>query len=200
MDLLAKSIALQAIISGNLQPPTFISSLGFGTVLCHSSPISNSLQQNLYYTISHNKYITYVSSLFDITPSQFEHLVDWDCFRLSRSKSRFGLLKFISKFIAEDIATGKVMQRRKQRVFSNCPGCNAPNEDILFVLICPSDSTFRSTLIIQLQSWLYSSQTDPQLTSFIFPTSNTGFLPHLPLYGILHLTCPPTPHLSLNPP
>ena len=64
MDTLAKSIALAAITSNSLLPPPFISTLGFGSIICHSTPISSCLQQSLYHLISHSKYISYVSSIF----------------------------------------------------------------------------------------------------------------------------------------
>ena len=184
MDALAKSIAFKAIISNNLQPPSFHSPLGFGSIMCYSTPVSSCLQQDLYHTISHHNYINCVSKLFELHPDVFRSLVNWDCYRLSRSHCRFGLFMFITKFISENIASGKVMVQRKQRASSNCPRCHSPDEDNLHILTCSSASTFRSTLVVQLQLWLHSQQTDPVITSFLIkglqqwfvsPTSQNQF-------------------------
>ena len=175
MDTFAKQIALHAIIQKNLTPPTFNSTLGFGTIKCNSKTIHNCLQKNLYHLIAHNNFINKASSYFNIPSETFNSLIDWDCFKVSRSSCRFGLLKFISKFIAKDISTGKVMVRRKQRLLSNCPLCGNTDEDNIHVLTCPSASTLRCDLIIQLQSWLNLQQTDPSIISFLIDSLQKWF-------------------------
>ena len=183
MDLFAKRIALQAIIHTNLTPPTFSSTLGFGTVTCHSIPVSHCLQNTLIHTIAHFNFIHQLSSYFEVTPSELDNGVAWNCLKLSRSTARFGLLKFVSKFLANDIATGKIMARRNRRLHSNCPRCGALNEDNIHVLICPSASTTRSSLLLQLQTWLHSQRTDPSLTSFIITSLQIWFInPTTPSY------------------
>ena len=149
MDLFAKQIALQAIIHTNLTPPTFSSSLGFGSLTCHSIPISNFLQNTLYHTISHSNFIQRVPSYFEVTLNELKTLVVWDCLKISSFNDRFGLLKFVSKYIAEDIATGKVMVKRKRRFHSNFPRCDAPSEDNIHALTCPSVCFTRSSLLLQ---------------------------------------------------
>lgn len=183
MDLFAKRIALQAIIHTNLTPPTFSSTLGFGTVTCHSIPVSHCLQNTLIHTIAHFNFIHQLSSYFEVTPSELDNGVAWNCLKLSRSTARFGLLKFVSKFLANDIATGKIMARRNRRLHSNCPRCGALNEDNIHVLICPPASTTRSSLLLQLQTWLHSQRTDPSLTSFIITSLQIWFInPTTPSY------------------
>jgi len=77
-DTHAKSIATIAIISDNTTPPSFISLLGLGTVICHNTPINNYLQQEIYHLDTHSNYIYYVSPLFEITSANSTTLVDWD--------------------------------------------------------------------------------------------------------------------------
>ena len=112
MELLAKQIALHAIIHNNLLPPRFHTSLGFGTVQCHDKLIANCLQKDLYSTIMQANYSCHISKALEVSPEELESLVNWDCYRLSRSTARFGMSKFISKFIGKDIASGVVMKRR----------------------------------------------------------------------------------------
>ena len=175
MDKLAKQTALHAILHTNLATPSFNSPLGFGTTSCHSHSIHNCLQKELYFYIAHTNYINLVSSYFNIPSHIFSSLVIWECFKASRSNCRFGLLKFISKFIAKDTSTGQVMVRRKHRLLSNCPLCGRADEDNIHVLICPSASIHRSTLLIQLQTWLHSNQTDPIITNFIITSLQKWF-------------------------
>ena len=167
MDNFAKQIALRAILHSNLSTPSFHSSLGFGSILCNNTYIHSHLQRELYSSVTHNNFIKYLSSHLEVPIDDLTSKVNWDCPRLSRSSSRFGLVKFISKFLASDIACSKVMHKRKQRLLPNCPLCGAQEQDNIHLLRCPSASTFRFSLITQLQSWLYLQQTDPSLTTFI---------------------------------
>ena len=120
-------------------------------------------------------YSSYISNTLEVSTEDLDTLVHWDCYQLSRSTARFGMLKFISKFIGKDIASGTVMKRRKQRPHSNCPICHSPDEDNFHILTCPSASTFRSTLIVQFHTWLNAQHTDPCIISFLCNSLQTWF-------------------------
>ena len=84
MDLLAKQIALQAIIHDNLTPPRFYTSLGFGSVKCHNKVITNSLQKDLYSTIMQANYSGRISKALEVSTEELDTLFHWDCYSLSR--------------------------------------------------------------------------------------------------------------------
>jgi hypothetical protein len=73
------------------------------------------------------------------------------------------------KWISGNTATGKVMVRRKQRLSAQCPLCPFSNEDTTHILQCPSNSTssLRQCLLLELQSWLSSVDTQPDIQEFL---------------------------------
>ena len=111
MDSLAKDFVLNAITTGNITPPHFNTHLGFGTIICHEAIISNSIQSSLYHTVTHFKFTIHLSNLFETDVEDLRTLVSWDCLQMSRTSTSFGIMKFISKFVGGDIATGHVMKR-----------------------------------------------------------------------------------------
>jgi hypothetical protein len=62
--------------------------------------------------------------------------VDLKAFEHARVMSQTGMIKFISKWMSNTLATGVVLQRRKHRIFNRCPRCNEWGEDKVHVLIC----------------------------------------------------------------
>ena len=208
MDEFAKDIVLSAISSGFSTPPTFTTSLGFGTITCNSTTICHSVQRGLYTSIMHELFVSRLCLLFESTKDDLQRIVSWDCLQLARNLARFGLLRFISKFLSGDIATGRVMKRRKHRFSSECPICGATDEYILHLLTCPSASTMRSSLLTKFSVWLLSVDTEPSIITFFidgltawfrFPTSilvfhssdnllDTGFSSQLQM-GIDPLLC-----------
>ena len=77
--------------------------------------------------------------------------------------------KIISKWVSKDTATGVAMVQRKKRLSSNCLLCNVPDEDTTHVLKCQSTSTtlHRNNLMVELEYWLKSNDTRPDITTFI---------------------------------
>ena len=146
-------------------------------VHCHDRIVSSHLQQGIYYHITHHLFTQHLASFFDTSPSVLRSTVSWDSLRLSRTSARFGLFCFMSKFISGDIATGRVMQRRKHRQHSNFSLCNAPDEHIIHILTCPSASEFRCSLTTQLHTRLVSSQTHPDIITFIIEGLQSWFFP-----------------------
>ena len=75
---------------------------------------------------------------------------------------------FITKWLSEDTATGRVMVRRRQRQYSFYPRCQAPDEHLLHILTCPHTSTrdLHLNIIQNLHQWLSKAKTYPDITSF----------------------------------
>ena len=75
----------------------------------------------------------------------------------------------MTKWISGDTATGTVMVRRKQRLSAQCPLCSYPQEDTRHILQCPSTSTqsLRHRLLKELQCWLSSVDTHPEISDFL---------------------------------
>ena len=69
------------------------------------------------------------------------------------------------------------MVNRKQRKHSNCPICNEPDEDIMHVMTCRSQSAseLRETQLQELQLWLRSRHTDPTIISFVIKGLRSWF-------------------------
>ena len=94
--------------------------------------------------------------------------VHWHSYKISRKESPLSTQTFITKWLSEDTATGRVMVRRRQRQYSFCPRCQAPDEHLLHILTCPHASTrdLHSNIIQNLHQWLSKAKTHPGITSF----------------------------------
>jgi len=87
-----------------------------------------------------------------------------------------------------DTATGRVMVQRKQRLSSNCPICGAIDEHTTHVLTCrdPKVIDLRSSLIEELNAWLCSVNTYPDLQTYIISSLEQWFeYPNSELYTFL---------------
>jgi len=84
---------------------------------------------------------------------------------------------FISKWLSEDTATGRVMQRRKQRRHDHCPRCGEDDEHLLHVLICSADSAvdFRKPLLADLEKWLLEEDTQPDIADYLLTGLSSWF-------------------------
>ena len=96
--------------------------------------------------------------------------VHYNSFRTARKESRFGLTTFVMKWMSRYTATGKVMVKRKARQSATCPRCHHPDEDILYILTCPSISptSLRKSLLYELRMWIQANQTHPIIVHFIY--------------------------------
>ena len=87
----------------------------------------------------------------------------------ARKESSLSTKLFITKWVSGDTATGRVMKRRKKRLLSNCPICDAPDEHLRHILTCSSNkaSSYRECLLAKLIDWLKISHTHPKIENFI---------------------------------
>ena len=164
MDALAKTLATSAPIRRS-----FHTSLGIGSISCHGSPISSCVQQSLYQIIVRQHYIQTLCHRLDLAPQFMRSRVHWWSFRRARRISPISQRIFVTKWLSGDVATGAVMFQRRQRVSAQCPSCPFASEDLVHVLTCPSmaAASLRTTLLLELDLWLASQNTDPHIRSFL---------------------------------
>ena len=169
MDLDAKSFALQHIARGH-PPLTFPSSTkGIGTISIRGKLICSKIQTSLYNSVLHYNFVDKLADRFGLDPFRFDDLVNWTAYGKARKSTRFVIKKFISKWISADIPSGKKMKERKHRLHSNCPICDAPDEDLLHILTCPDPlaKEFRSLQLQELRTWLEAELTHPDIKDFL---------------------------------
>ena len=58
--------------------------------------------------------------------------------------------------------------KKKLRLASACPRCHQPEEDLLHVITCPSQSKIqlRTSLLTDLTTWLKSQRTHPSISTY----------------------------------
>ena len=169
MDHDAKRIARRAIKNHTRPPTSLPTSLGFGTVTCSSTTITSNLQSSLYRQITTNNLLKWLAyndeegSEIDVIPLHLQS------YTTARKESSLSMKLFITKWISGDTATGRMMKRRKKRLLSNCPICDATDEHIRHILKCSSNkaSSYRKKLLENLNDWLKKSHTHPKIVNFI---------------------------------
>ena len=69
------------------------------------------------------------------------------------------------------------MLRRRRRVSAQCPSYSNTPEDQIHVLSCisPSRRSLRTSLLLELEVWLNSDDTVPQIVSFLLSVLHLGF-------------------------
>ena len=169
MDSDAKDLARKAIDNHVQTPSSPPTSLGFGTITCDSTTISSNLQSSLYHHITSIQMFKWLAgsdnecSEIDVVPLHRQS------YATARKESSLSTKLFITKWVSGDTATGRVMKRRKKRLLSTCPICNAQDEHLRHILTCPSNqaSSYRKKLLAELIDWLKNSTTHPKITNFI---------------------------------
>ena len=169
MDRNAKQIARKAINEQLQSPPSLPTSLGFGTITCNSTSITSNLQSSLYEQITTMRLLNRLASIDDEGSDLNVIPLHLQSYATARKEVSLSMKIFITKWISGDTATGKVMKRRKKRLISNCPSCDAPDEDLRHILTCPSNisSSYRNKLLANLIDWLKKSHTHPKIVNFI---------------------------------
>jgi hypothetical protein len=90
-------------------------------------------------------------------------------FQHARSHAHNSLLKFMSKWLSNTVATGIVLQRRNHRVFNRCPCCNAWGEDRLHIITCWDQRAkiIRNQYLNGFIQSLHSTGTHPEIITFL---------------------------------
>ena len=167
MDLKAKHIAIN---HQNFRTPQISErTAGYGTVSIDGILVTAHIQKTLIHHILHKRIIEFLSNNLGIEEETLATQVDSYAYGRARKETTFPLQRFVSKWISRDTATGRVMRRRKQRLFSKCPKCDEEDEHLLHILTCTSTDSkdFRSSLIAELNIWLDKEYKAPNLRKFL---------------------------------
>ena len=169
MDVDAKQFATTHIAQGKPPLPILPSQKGLGTIYIRQNMVVSKIQHTLYTTILHNKFVDRLEIKFGTSALTFNSLVNWQSFRTARKSATFSLQKFISKWINGNIPTGTVLKGRGHRTDASCPLCNHPTEDLIHILTCqhPDALTYRTSQLTELETWLFATNTHPDIVSFI---------------------------------
>jgi hypothetical protein len=132
MDKLAK---LTAMSRPSMPTSLHVPQLGISPISYHRQQVSGNLYKTLYYKITADHTWQYFSSKLFSNPQAFS-AVNTSVFEKARKQSTTNMNIFISKWLSNTLATGIVMQRRRQRVFNRCPRCHNWGEDRLHIVVC----------------------------------------------------------------
>ena len=162
--------------------------MGMDTVQYKGCTIGGALYGSLYNGLIHDRMMAYYSTKL-FSSSIVTHTVHYRSFSTARNLTYGGMNKFITKWISNTIATGRILQRRKHRIFNRCPRCDAWGEDKLYVVVCWD---IRAKIIWdkqmeQLKRLMASLHTNPDIYTFI-TTGLAQFRTHPTTRLIHHFT------------
>ena len=123
----------------------------------------------MYKMIMHSKLLEIHAQRHEIPSKLFQTLVNWEVMGKARKTANLKLKIFITKWVSGETATGKVMVRRKQRLYSHCPMCKQAKEDTTHILQCSEKTicALKIKLLLELQAWLGTNDTQEELKLFI---------------------------------
>ena len=150
-------------------PRTLYTRLGFGTVTCQGHLICSKMQQSIYYHIVQQNLVNRLATLLHLNVHTLLDWVNWQTLKKARTECSHQMRIFMIKWVSGDTATGVVMFKRKQRLSPGCPLCPHLTEDTTHILQCPSSSSceLRTHLLEELQCWMTSVNTHPDIIHFI---------------------------------
>jgi exonuclease III len=142
---------------------------GIRQVLYKQRIITGNLTQSLYNELTATKIWDYYSHKVFQNHQISKAQICWKALEYARAQSSTGRLIFVSKWVSNCVATGKVMQRRKHRVFNRCPRCDHWGEDREHVLRCwdPRATIIWNRQLELIKTSLEKEKTDPEITDFI---------------------------------
>ena len=110
--------------------------LGLGTITIDDSMVYTHIQQSLYHHITHKAFVEPLGETLEVDTDILQASISLSTFGKARKSCPLPLAVFVTKWISNIAATGKVMVARQHRNHSNCPICDDVNEDVLHVLTC----------------------------------------------------------------
>ena len=106
-------------------------------------PVYHNLKKDLYEAISFPTLANYWVEKGRI-PSTSKETICWISQQKANRLSKAGVRRFISKWASGLIACGKNMKRWKLRPYSNCPYCNAQDEDKHHITHCQNTTSIET--------------------------------------------------------
>jgi hypothetical protein len=177
MDTAAKQIALLHINRAHPHTSFTPSHQGLGTITIRGNIVCSHVQSTLYTSILQHKFVAKIADKFGTVPATMENHTNWTAFGRARKVARFGVQKFISKWISGDIPSGVVMKKRGHRLLDHCPLCKAPAEHLLHILTCPNDDAkkFRLQQLTELSVWLQAEDTQQDIADLFISGLTSWF-------------------------
>jgi hypothetical protein len=166
--LMDKLATMTAVLQPNSITSWSLPSMGIRRVEYRNRICGGQLYQTLYNGITDRQLIQYYETKMLVSPCTMTN-VAIDAFQHARSRVPTGVIKFISKWMSNTLATGVVLQRRQHRIFNRCPRCNDWGEDRFHVVVCwdVRADIIRRNYIEALQPALLHSHTDPQIIELL---------------------------------
>ena len=114
-------------------------------------------------------------------------LIDWKANKKAMGQESHGKRRWLCKHLSGHCAVGRQLKRRHWQKHSNCPRCNAEDENTKHVLQCPdvrADNKWR-TALDALDVWMVNTHTNPHLMDAILSRLYTwrANLPHEAIAG-----------------
>jgi hypothetical protein len=173
VDKLAKMTAeVQEVQSPNIDIPF----MGMKQLTQTGTHITGCIYQSIYSSIVDSYICQYFETRL-LSPLCTMDNTAFLALQHARSTSPLYMIKFMSKWWSNTLPTGKVMQRRQQRVFNRCPRCNDWGEDRLHILLCWDGraNIIRKRYMDTLQHLLTTTHTHSEIVCFIMEGLYTFF-------------------------
>ena len=151
--------------------------LGIGSIVCRGHVITTRVQKSLYDAILHGDMMGPLGDILGLEGKFVDLVVSWPSYRRARKMVGSSRQHFITKWVSGNMATGRVMKQREQRLHDTCPLCNEPDEHLVHILTCPHDThvKLRTSLLEELKVWLTAEDTHEDITSFLLKGLTSWF-------------------------
>lgn len=164
VDEYAKEIATYYF---SAPPPTdFSREVGIPTIKIDASIITSNLIPAINSVLDKRTVCEYWSEMTGVSSSSLQHDIGWTSIRRARKERSFKQNRFITKLIANDLPIGTNLVRRHSNT-GLCPCCKTVEETNVHLLTCQVTRDFRETLLKELDIYMVSLQTEPQLREFL---------------------------------
>ena len=168
MDKFAKQIARAYIVRPrHLRYDT--TTLGVGSIVCRGKVITTRIQKSLYESILHWEMMDPLGDILGVDGDTLDSVVSWASYRRARKMIGSNRRHFITKWISGNMATGRVMKQRQQRIHDTCPLCDEPDEHLVHILTCRHETCveLRTSLLTELRTWLEAEDTQEDIANFL---------------------------------
>lgn len=163
-DRMAKSFLYQHMQS-RIPDPSLCFSTERWAIIKDGIKLCNLDQDVLYSDITKADLISYWGHRCLMTEEVIPD-VDWDSFGAAFQSCTFARQRRVMKLNSGHAPVGKMMQLWKKQDHTRCPLCDAPSEDVHYMLICCFAQATESweTALAFFENQLHDLQTDPKIT------------------------------------
>ena len=103
-------------------------------VVCRGKVITTRLQKSLYESILHWEMIDPLGDILGVDGELLDSVVSWVSYRRAHKMIGSNRKHFITKWISGNMATGRGMKQRHQRLHDTCPLCDEPDEHLVHIM------------------------------------------------------------------